>query len=492
MRNLPVHWSEGMFLRPQHFQAADRYWTEQLQASEEADHAYNYGLSRFELSLEALANAQFQINVCHARLRDGTLVILDQGQEPDRVNVRDALNQAQKNEALKVDLQESFNVGSTVRLYLGVPKLKLGSANVSTDDSSNKQRYIQTSRQFQDESTGGNDQDVRLKTLNVRLLLGTQDLSGYEVLPIAQIQRSGARDGTPKLDPNYIPPLLGADAWPPLARDILRTIYDFIGRRIETLSQDLAYRGESLATHEQGDLDRVLLLSQLNEAYATLGVLAFAARVHPLVCYTELCRIVGGLSLFDPTRRCAQVPKYDHDDLATIFYWAKERIEFLALRGPVDEFEQRPFFGSGLGMQATFDDKWLVSDWKWYVGVQHENISDAECAQLIAEKGVLDWKLGSKPRVEMLFNYGLPGLILNPVETTPRALPRSGSWRYYELSREGPEWKEVFSTKTLAMRFNHKLIQDPEALAGKRRIAVNYRGKQADLEFALFAVRTTT
>ena len=33
MRNLPVHWSEGMFLRPHHFQAADRHWRELLATS---------------------------------------------------------------------------------------------------------------------------------------------------------------------------------------------------------------------------------------------------------------------------------------------------------------------------------------------------------------------------------------------------------------------------------------------------------------------------
>jgi type VI secretion system protein ImpJ len=235
----------------------------------------------------------------------------------------------------------------------------------------------------------------------------------------------------------------------------------------------------------------VLLLGQLNEAYATLGVLAFAARVHPFVAYTELCRIVGSLSLFGASRRTGEVPRYDHDDLARIFYWAKEQIQLLAMSGPRDEYEQRPFVGSGLGMQATFEDKWLAGDWKWFVGVQHENISDDECAQLIGEKGAFDWKLGSKPRVEMLFNYGQPGLTLLPLNYTPQALPRTG-WRYYEVSREGPEWKEVQSTKTLAMRFLHRLIENPQDLPGKRRIVMNYRGKRADLEFALFAVRTVT
>ena len=44
MHNLPVHWSEGLFLRPHHFQAADRYWTEAADLSEQWDHQYHYGI----------------------------------------------------------------------------------------------------------------------------------------------------------------------------------------------------------------------------------------------------------------------------------------------------------------------------------------------------------------------------------------------------------------------------------------------------------------
>ena len=79
MHNLPVHWSEGLFLRPHHFQAADRYWTEALQTSEQWDHQYNYGIRRLELSREAIANYQFQVNACHARMKDGTLVAAGPG-----------------------------------------------------------------------------------------------------------------------------------------------------------------------------------------------------------------------------------------------------------------------------------------------------------------------------------------------------------------------------------------------------------------------------
>jgi len=50
MYNLPVHWSEGLFLQPHHLQAADRYWTETLQTSEQWDHPYYYGLRTLDFS----------------------------------------------------------------------------------------------------------------------------------------------------------------------------------------------------------------------------------------------------------------------------------------------------------------------------------------------------------------------------------------------------------------------------------------------------------
>ena len=113
MQNAPVNWYEGLFLRPHHFQAADRYWAETLRASEQWDHPYNYGLLAIDFSREALGNQQFEVRLLKARMRDGTLVALEHGQEPDRVG-----------------LSEAFDKKEVVTVYLGVPKLKLGRPNV--------------------------------------------------------------------------------------------------------------------------------------------------------------------------------------------------------------------------------------------------------------------------------------------------------------------------------------------------------------------------
>ncbi len=367
MHNLPVHWSEGLFLRPHHFQAADRFWTELSNTCEQWDHQYNYGVRRLELSDEAIANYQLQLNVCHARMRDGTLISIDPGRQLDRV-----------------DLKEAFAKETVVRVFLAVPKLKLGSANVGSASDAGKPRYVETVQALQDESLGGNDQEMRLRSLNVRLLLSTQDMAGYEVLPIAQIQRAGEREAVPLVDANYFPPMLACDAWPPLGRDIVRAIYDLIGKKIEVLSragdQPQHHAGLPGAGRSGPAADAFAVEHRLQHAGSD-GLCAGRASAD------GLHRVVpdrGPVVDFRGRTPCIEVPPYDHDDLARIFRWVKERIELLLGSIRDYEYEQRFFVGEGKGMRVTLEAKWFNAEWQWFVGVARGTLSEKECLGLLS------------------------------------------------------------------------------------------------------------
>ena len=488
MRNLPVDWSEGMFLRPHHFQAADRYWTEALQTSEPFDHQYNYGLRRVEISQEALLNSQFKVHELEARLRDGTIVTLGSGAEPDRVDLRgemDRLSDAVSN--VSADLKDSFQVAPTVRVYLAVPRLKMGAANVADESTETPHRYNRETRASQDEGSGGNDQELGLKSLSARILLSTENRVGYECLEIAEIQRAGDQDATPRLNPKYIPPLLSVDAWPELQRNIVQAILDIVGAYVERFSEVIKGRGITLVSEDPRDLDRLWMLSQLNECYAVLSVLAFASGVHPYDAYAELCRLVGKLAIFGDARRVPTIPQYDHDDLGGIFHWVKQQVQESLRHVPEDEYQRRPFIGAGLGMHVTLDPIWLNPDWQWFVGVALGEASEQDCREALSA-GQLDWKLGSAQHVEIIFQQGRQGLNLVACPRTPRALPSKG-WVYYEVNRDNEAWKEVQRTQTLAMRLKDKLILNRQNLQGERRLIVNYKGRSIALEFALFAVR---
>lgn len=469
MRNPPVNWAEGMFLRPQHFQASDRYWSEALTTALQWDQHYHYGVRTIQISKEALANHQVQVTGLQARMRDGLLLNLDGAQ----------LN--------RLDLKPAFAKASSVIVYLAVPKMILGRPNVGQTSQNADFRFVPVTLSMQEECQGGNDQPIEFRAANVRLVTSTEELGGLEILPIGRVQRAGVADAVPELDGDYFPPMLAVDAWPPLRLGIIREIYDIIGRRIEVLSEQLTKRGAKLATSQVGDLDNILLLHTLNEAHAYLHCLTFAQGVHPFLAYRELCRVVGMLSIFDPARRTQGIPEYDHDDLARIFKWIRSRILQLLDQGPEAEFEQRYFEGAGPGMQVAIESRWLNAGWDWYVGVNGQNISESECRKLL-QPGKLNWKMGSANKVDMIFRLRLPGVEPQELPDPPYPLPALRGWTYYEVRREGAAWNDVLATQTLAIRFTNELIGNLDTLAGKQTVEVKLPDDRALLRFALFAV----
>lgn len=491
MRNLPVQWSEGMFLRPHHFQTNERYWSEWLATSSGWDHPYNYGVQAVELSKEAIANYQVEIKYCNARLRDGTLVTTSVGQEPDRVDLRESVEEtaAEIVRTKSVSMKSALQKEPTVVVHLAVPKLKLGRANVGESQGDHQSRYREAQRELPDEVTGGNDQQVDLRELNIKVLLSTDDLAGYETLPIARVKRSGDKEATPQLDPDYIPPVLAIESWPPLMLDYVRAIYDVVSQKIRVLSEQVKSRGITLTSQEPGDMDRIIMLMILNEAFATLRVLAFSRGLHPFVAYTELCRIVGKLALFGEDRACPEVPHYDHDDLARIFQWIKKTVTLLLTRIQDYDYEREEFIGVENGMETRLKEKWLGPNWDWYIGVNYGTSTKEECRRLLAP-GKLDWKMGSADQVEGIFRDRRPGVMLLVEDNPPRALPIRGPWVFYRVTKDGHAWRGVEATQTLAMRFSTNHVKNLAELPGQTKLVVAERGKpqEVKLEFVLFAI----
>src|SRR5262249_35742477 len=236
-------------------------------------HPYNYGLLAIDFSREALGNHQFEVRQLKARMRDGTLVSLELGEEPDRLDLKPGLVAVGKALA---DLTEAFEKEPVIRVFVGVPKLKLGRQNVAGNDAATPTRFLPSRLAIPDEQTGSNEQELELRQLNVKLLLSTQDLSGYELLPIAQVKRASAGAARPQLDESYIPPVIAIDAWQGLGRDIVRAVYDMIGQKIEVLSQQISSRNIGLDSRNPGDLERILMLARLNAAYNALSIVGFA------------------------------------------------------------------------------------------------------------------------------------------------------------------------------------------------------------------------
>jgi type VI secretion system protein ImpJ len=460
-----------MFLRPHHFQAAQRYSFHLTHTSEKWDLHYNWGLRSVELDQEALANHRLVIRSLQARLRDGTLVsVPEDGPLP------------------ALDLRPAFDRGNAFTVLLAVPVLSVGRANVSDNGPAEGGRYLLDTQELEDENTGINPQPVQVRLLNLRLLLSDQDQSGYEVLPIARVEKSSRADAAPRLDITYIPPVLACDAWQPLAAGILQSVYDRIGRLMKDKAQQVVARGISLDSQAQGDAVILARLRAYNEAYALLGVLAFAQGVHPLPAYLELCRLVGQLAIFGETAVTPDLPAYDHDDLGGCFYRVRMYIDELLDRDQPLRYDERPFIGAGLRMQVALEPVWLESVYQILIGVQSA-LKPQECIDLLTRPGLLDMKVGSSQNVDEIFRRGQAGLRFTPTDRPPRALPTPPGLIYFQVNRESQqeEWQNVLSSLTLAVRLNENRIAGN--IQGQRSLTIRLAGQTTPLQFTLYVTK---
>lgn len=460
-----------MFLRPHHFQAADRYHAELMGTQIGLDHAYGYGLAKASISAEALAAGTIEVSGLIARWKDGTLIAHD-------------ANHVERTEIGNRLANDSGN--DPVTVYLAIPGLQEGQANVAVGRTPRLERYAEFRRESADESGGGNRQEVALKQINAQIRLSTEELQGYDLIPLLRLVRSTSDPGKLVLDGSYFPPVLSLQAWPDLA-GVVRAIHDVIGSRIQSLGEVIRQKGITLSSQAQGDLEKLLLLHTLNEAAGELSCLAFAAGVHPFVAYTALCRIVGRCSLFGGELTLEAVPRYDHENLAPIFRWALDRIRKLIYSVKEDEYEQRYFVGAGRGMSVNLEPEWFGMEWDWYFGVDPVNLSRDECFQLLKQS--IDWKLGSVDMVEKYMTDRSPGVKLGAVPQVPRALPSRGNWVYFQIKREGEAWKHVQVTQSMAMRVKTEQIANLDSIEGARRLRLSIDGQTYGLEFAVFAVR---
>lgn len=472
MQNPSVDWSEGMFLRPHHFQASDRYWSELTGLHSRWDHPYGYGVFGVSVSQEAVGNGILELVGLQARLRDGTIV----SHEANHVESID----------LNTRLASSTTGNKPITVFLATPIASEGRANVSRDGSDSKARYSSIQREVDDDGTGGSRQEVKLRKVNARILFSTDDTSGFDTVPILRLLPNSAANAKFVVDPNYFPPSLTTRSWSELD-SLLRELRNFIGSRIKTMSTIIQDKGITLSTQVQGDLEKILLMHVLNESYGELSCLAFASGVHPLVAYTTLCSIVGRCSIFSPTSAIEEVPRYDHDDLARIFQWAADLIRKLINSIKEDECIQRNFVGAGRGMHVALEPEWFGPEWEWYFGVNPINLGLEECIQLL--KGQIDWKLGASDKVEQYMTKSQPGLKLRGVQQLPRGLSNRGKWVFFQIRLDDEPWKQVQLAQTMAMRVRTEQISNLESLEGNRRLHVTVKGQAYGLEFAIFAVK---
>ncbi|HEX9786309.1 MAG TPA: type VI secretion system baseplate subunit TssK [Opitutaceae bacterium] len=302
-----IHWHEGLFLRPQHFQRLQQGFHQLLHEQRRLIAPYPYGVIDARIATDALADFRLHF--------DSLRVLLPGGQEvrvPENADLPDL--------QLKQLLAASPN-GATVHLALPVWHDKRANTleQSPTADVRTKVTYRVRTDEIVDENTGNNPQPVLTRRLNCRLVHDQDDLSDLETVPIARVlPGAGATVGHPRIDPEYIAPALFVHGSARLF-ELIRNLADQVQASHKELIGQINRASFSLETMHGLQFVQVLRLRTLSRFASRLPAMVRASHITPFAWYLELRELLGELQALKLGQESFEVADYDHDNLYPIF-----------------------------------------------------------------------------------------------------------------------------------------------------------------------------
>jgi type VI secretion system protein ImpJ len=422
-----VVWSEGLFLRPQHFQQMERSVEMLVQARTAGSLAHAWGFSKLVLEEEALKIGRLSIRQASGVLPDGTpFSIPDETPAPPPLEV-------------PTDLKDAL-------VYLALPAWRAGMPEFAVEASTQSvlARYVGVDRQVEDAVLGSQEPaDMRVGRLNLRYMAEGDPRDAFCTMGLARIIERRST-GVVALDEAYIPPMLECAADKHL-RDYLDEARNLVRHR----SEALAGRLNQSKQKGVGEISEFLMLQIGNRFDPWLAHLARRETLHPEALYTVLLQLAGELATFSSRRRrrATDYAAYRHDDLrgsfeplmADIRDLLTEVINPNAINIPLQERAKGLYTGS-------IPDLELVRTASFILVVNAQMNSEA-----LRQRMPREIKIGPAEKIRDLVMSHLPGITVQPLPMAPPSLPFYAGYTYFELDRRSEFWKPLEVGKLLAL-----------------------------------------
>ncbi|MFV0334209.1 MAG: type VI secretion system baseplate subunit TssK [Tropicimonas sp.] len=420
-----VAWTEGMFLRVQHFQQADRWTDRFVRDRTEPLSPYPWGLSEIAVDRAALGIGRFALTSVRGILPDGTPF-----SAPEQCD-------------LPAPVQLAEGASNRV-VYLALPTRRPGAPEFAPEDGTAPARMTRSDYDADDANADtAFTAPISVGRLALSLKLDSDERAGFETLPVARIVETRS-DLSVVLDEDMIPPALAMTANPRLS-GYLTEILGLVRHRAAAIARragDPSLRGSA----EIGDY---LMLQALNRASPGLAHLsAQAARIHPETAYRALVSLAGELSTFTAADHLpAELPDYTHLDPAATFDPVMDDLR-RSLSAVLDQsavlipLEERRH-GVRVGMLA---DAGIKAGGGLVLAVRAE-MAQEQLRRMLPNQ----IKVGPVERISELVNVALPGVQVRPMPVAPRQLPFRAGTVYFELGTEGDIWRAMVASGTIAI-----------------------------------------
>ena len=192
--NNRIVWSEGLFLRPQHFQQQERHLETWIEGRAGALRPYAWGFTELEIERDLLAIGKLGLRRARGVFPDGTPFAM-----PD-------------NEPLPPPLEIGTNLRDQV-IHLAVPLRKSGALqSTRTGSGAELTRYRTRDQEARDITTdSAMATELEVAALNTRLMAQSEPADDFARIPLAHVVECRA-DRQVVLDDRFIPTALKTSA----------------------------------------------------------------------------------------------------------------------------------------------------------------------------------------------------------------------------------------------------------------------------------------
>lgn len=420
-----VVWTEGLFLRPQHFQHQQRHIEWLLSERLGAVFEFGWGLRRLEIDESQLRAGKLALRKLEGLLPDGTPFSAPSAECPLPALVAGA------------DVRDCV-------VHLRAFEQRDDAKAVALDEAtaaSRMTRYASQPSDAEDEVAGFDGAaELLLARVRLALVLDTELDGTMTSVPIARI-RERRPSGELVLDPEFLPPLLDATSHP-MVRGWLNELHGAVQQRAVMLAGRL---GEA---QSKGPAD-MLLLQLCNRYRPLLEQWLQAVPLHPYALHQELLKFAGECASFDTAsnRLAPAFPPYRHDQLLQVLLPPIEMIRRTMTQVAELTAVQIPIRLRGNGLySAEIPDPRMFGTGRFVLGasarVDERRLRDALPALV---------RICGPARLAELTKALVHGIALQALAGTPTEIRWHANFVYFQLDPRSEHWADVQSTRNLAL-----------------------------------------
>jgi type VI secretion system protein ImpJ len=416
-RNNKVVWSEGMFLRPHHFQQNARYIENYIEERCAVLRSYPWGFKELQLDQQMLALGKIAISKARGVFPDGTPFNIPDDDEPP----------------LPLDVPENTH---EAEVFLGLPIRRPGTPEFdSSGDPEGLARYQPVEYDAMDSSTvGGGQAGVQIGKLRTRVLLESAHRDEYACIGLTRIVEMRV-DKNVLLDEHYLPPVLDCQALPGLA-GFLKELHGLLNHRVEALSSRIAVSGRGGAA----DIADFLLLQAVNRYLPLVAHLSTLSGYHPETFFRLAISMAGELATFTSSeKRAPEFEPYRHENLqltfAPVFDSLRQSLSMVLEQTAISIPMQERKYGIRV---ATVSDHSLLDHASFVLAVAADIPTED-----IRKRFPTQIKIGPVEQIRQLVNVQLPGIRVRPIPVAPRQIPYHTGFVYFELDRSSELWQQL-------------------------------------------------